>query len=67
MISCPCRNAAELAFGSGGLKNVLPLLPKLNGKEWGGRESIGGSPRGVAVPVEILGDVVKIIEKSFIL
>ena len=33
---------AEELFGPGGLKNVFP---KLDGA-WGGRESIGGSPRG---------------------
>ena len=67
MLSCPCCKVAELAFGPGGLKNILPLLPKIDGKEWGGRESVGGSPRGVTAPVEILDNVVSIIEKSFIL
>ena len=64
MLSCPCRKVAELAFGNGGLKNILPLLPKIDGKEWGGRESIGGSPRGVVAPVEILDDVANIIDKT---
>ena len=67
MLSCPCRNVAELAFGQGGLKNVMPLLPKIDGREWGGRESVGGSPRGVRAQLEILDDVVSIIENSFVL
>lgn len=33
---------AEKFFGAGGLKNVFPKL----GEGWGGREAIGGSPRG---------------------
>lgn len=42
-IGCPSGEAAEKAFGPGGLKNVFPKL----GEGWGGREAIGGSPRGV--------------------
>jgi hypothetical protein len=34
---------AEEMFGPGGLKNVFPQLEP---EGWGGRESIGGSPRG---------------------
>ena len=67
MLSCPCRNVAEIAFGQGGLKNVMPLLPKIDGREWGGRESVGGSPRGVRAPLELLDTVVDVIEKSFVL
>lgn len=66
MISCPCRIVAELLFGEGGLKNILPLLPKIDGRNWGGREAVGGSPRGVRAPAEILDDVVNILEKNFI-
>ena len=62
MISCPCRQVAELAFGPGGLKNVFPLLPEIDGKGWGGRESVGGSPRGVAVPEGMLGEVMDIVD-----
>ena len=64
MISCPCRRVAELAFGPGGLKNVFPLLPSVDGKEWGGRESVGGSPRGVTFPPERLVEVLEIVEGS---
>lgn len=67
MLSCPCRKVAEIAFGQGGLKNVMPLLPKIDGREWGGRESVGGSPRGVRAPLELLDTVVDVIEKSFVL
>lgn len=35
---------AERVFGEGGLKNLFSVLPP---KGWGGRETIGGSPRGV--------------------
>lgn len=35
---------AERVFGPGGLKN---LFDQLSPKGWGGRETIGGSPRGV--------------------
>ena len=62
MISCPCRQVAELAFGPGGLKEVFPLLPGINGKEWGGRESVGGSPRGAIVPEEMLDEVLSIVD-----
>lgn len=38
---------AEAYFGKGGLKNVFPKLDDKFEKGWGGRESIGGSPRGM--------------------
>jgi len=60
-LSCPNRSVAELAFGPGGLLNVYPKLPALEGKEWGGRESVGGSPRGVIFPVELLPGVLDVI------
>ena len=62
MVSCPNRQVAELAFGPGGLKNVFPLLPAINGKEWGGRESVGGSPRGAVVPEEMLDEALSIVD-----
>ena len=67
MLACPCRKVAELAFGTGGLKNIFPLLPKVNGKEWGGRESVGGSPRGAAFPSEKLCEVLNIIDEKIII
>lgn len=41
-IGCANETVAEWLFGKGGLQNVLPLF----GEGWGGRGSIGGSPRG---------------------
>jgi putative CRISPR-associated protein (TIGR02619 family) len=61
-LSCPGKNVAELAFGPGGLLNVYPKLPVIEGKDWGGRESVGGSPRGVAVQAEMLGEVLAVVE-----
>jgi len=61
-ISCPNRSVAELAFGPGGLLNIYPKLPELEGKKWGGRESVGGSPRGAAVSVGLLPVVLETIE-----
>lgn len=43
-IGCPNKAVAEALFGEGGLKNVFP---KLSPEGWGGREAIGGSPRGL--------------------
>ena len=40
---------AEQIFGKGGLKNVFPLLTP---EGWGGREAIGGSPRGMKMSWE---------------
>jgi len=42
-VGCPDVEAAEKFFGAGGLKNVFS---KLEPQGWGGREAIGGSPRG---------------------
>ncbi len=42
-VGCPDRETAEQLFGPGGLLNNWPHL----GTGWGGRESVGGSPRGV--------------------
>lgn len=66
MLSCPNKEVAERAFGSGGLKNVFPRLPEIEGKEWGGREAVGGSPRGVVVPSELLESVLAILEDSLL-
>lgn len=66
MLSCPNKEVAERAFGSGGLKNVFPRLPEIEGKEWGGREAVGGSPRGIVVPAELLGSILTILEDSLL-
>ncbi len=45
-IGCPNQTVAEHLFGEGGLKTVFG---KLEPEGWGGREAIGGSPRGAAM------------------
>jgi hypothetical protein len=62
-ISCPNQSVAELAFGPGGLLSVYPELPAIDGKEWGGREAVGGSPRGVVFPADLLPKVLETTEK----
>lgn len=47
-IGCCDKETAELLFGHGGLENVWGHM---NGA-WGGRETIGGSPRGVRFKLE---------------
>jgi hypothetical protein len=63
-LSCPNKEVAELVFGPGGLLNVYPKLPALGGKTWGGREAIGGSPRGQIFPVSLLNEVLTVLENS---
>ncbi len=41
-VGCPDEETAAQLFGPGGLQAVWPSL----GQGWGGRETIGGSPRG---------------------
>ncbi|MEZ0226920.1 MAG: hypothetical protein ACAH83_20375 [Alphaproteobacteria bacterium] len=48
-VACPNKKVAEELFGEGGLRNVFG---KLQGGTWGGRESIGGSPRGKPMTLE---------------
>lgn len=43
-VGCAGKEAAERVFGPGGLLRVFPLLLPPG---WGGREGIGGSPRGL--------------------
>lgn len=42
-LGCPDKATSERIFGPGGLQTVWPHL----GTGWGGREAVGGSPRGV--------------------
>jgi hypothetical protein len=63
-VSCPNKRIAETAFGPGGLKNIFPKLPEINGKFWGGRESVGGSPRGETVPDDMLDIVLDLVDRS---
>lgn len=46
-VGCPDRDTAERLFGPGGLLAVYEEL----GRGWGGREAVGGSPRGVPLTV----------------
>lgn len=58
-IGCPNMQVAEALFGPGGLKNLFPLL----GEGWGGRESIGGSPRGMQMTPSHLSWIVQQAQK----
>jgi hypothetical protein len=57
-IGCPDVEAAERHFGPGGLKNVFA---KLEPQGWGGREAIGGSPRGQKLTREQALEAAKVI------
>jgi hypothetical protein len=58
-VGCPSNETAERLFGAGGLKNVFPrLVPD----GWGGRESIGGSPRGMVLTREQALDAARLID-----
>jgi len=57
-IGCPDVEVAEKFFGPGGLKNVFP---KLEPQGWGGREAIGGSPRGQKLTREQALEAAKVI------
>ncbi len=46
-VGCPDIDTAERMFGPGGLKRVWKAM----GRGWGGRETIGGSPRGQRLAV----------------
>jgi hypothetical protein len=59
-IGCPNDQVAEKLFGKGGLKNVFSLLPP---EGWGGRESVGGSPRGVELSWEQVSEAAVIISE----
>lgn len=53
---------AEELLGEGGLKNVFPILDeKLDKSGWGGRETIGGSPRNVEMTIDEARTIVRII------
>ncbi len=46
-VGCPDLETAERLFGPGGLMRAWVAL----GRGWGGRETIGGSPRGERLPL----------------
>ena len=57
-VGCPNQAVAESLFGEGGLKNVFTNLPK---EGWGGREAIGGSPRGEKMSVNDLKEAADVV------
>lgn len=57
-IGCPDIESAERFFGPGGLKNVFA---KLQPDGWGGREAIGGSPRGMKLTREQAVEAAKVV------
>lgn len=57
VIGCANKAVAEGLFGEGGLKNVFSKL----GEGWGGRESIGGSPRGRPMRAEELMAIAEVV------
>lgn len=60
-VGCADVEAAEKFFGSGGLKNVFA---KLEPSGWGGREAIGGSPRGEKLTREQVVAAAHVIAES---
>jgi len=62
-IGCPNKEVAEQLFGQGGLKNVFHLLKP---EGWGGREAVGGSPRGSKLSIEDVLEACKTISDSII-
>ena len=56
-VGCPSNEIASELFGPKGLLDVYPLL----GKGGGGREAVGGSPRGVPMTLEDAHEVAKAI------
>lgn len=58
VIGVESKEKAEQILGKGGLNNIWPLLTKEikdpidEKKAWGGRENIGGSPRGMKMTSE---------------
>lgn len=60
-IGCPNDAVAEHLFGRGGLKNVFPKLYPVG---WGGRESVGGSARGIEISWEQVVEAAKTVAAS---
>jgi hypothetical protein len=58
-LGCPNKAVAEALFGPGGLMNVFERLPG----GWGGREAIGGSPRGQEMTADDLAEVVRTLNE----
>lgn len=62
---CPNKNVAEAMFGKGGLMNVFTKLNELYalevGNGFGGREGVGGSPRGMKMSEEDLRKAASVV------
>lgn len=67
---CPNQDVAEAIFGQGGLKNVFTKLNELYalepGNGFGGRESVGGSPRGMKMTEKDLHLVAKVANEMML-
>ncbi len=62
--ACPNKEVAEQLFGDGGLKNVFTKLNETyNTTGFGGRETIGGSPRNKVISYEEFDDYLKVISE----
>lgn len=62
-IGCPNKDVAEELFGPGGLKNVFPKMPH---EGWGGREAVGGSPRGQVMTAQDLQAAAIVVVQNLI-
>jgi len=60
-IGCPNAEVAEALFGPGGLKNVFSLLQP---EGWGGRETVGGSPRGTQMSAAELRAAARVVAEA---
>ena len=59
-VGCRDQETAEAIFGEGGLLTVYPAL----GQGWGGREAVGGSPRGVHLTMEDARRVARMLSEQ---
>lgn len=59
-VACPSKKLAEQIFGQGGLMRVFQKL----GPGWGGREAIGGSPRGAKLTIDEIRRAAEVISRS---
>lgn len=64
---CPNKDVAEAMFGKGGLMNVFSKLNELYalepGNGFGGREAVGGSPRGMKMSEEDLRKAAAVVNE----
>lgn len=60
-VGCASPEVAQALLGPGGLRAVFPLLPRREEGGWGGREAIGGSPRGAVMTADDAREAADII------